>query len=147
MKTNRIYRAFFNMMLTESMSVGRYDLDENFIALTDGYRAYKILKSDCPLNFSRIRDFSDNDNEMPKFELSEEHKKLARTNELFDYRYGGKHRFARKYHCDDCDVWVDDSYVEFFENPTFYGTGETAAVMVCENNATVQGIVLPVRKR
>jgi len=144
MKTNRIYRAFFNMMLTESMSVRRYDLDENFIALTDGYRAYKILKSDCPLNLSRIIDLSDR--ETPKLELSEKHKKLARTNELFDYGYRGKHGFVRKYHCDDFDVWVNDGYVEFFENPTFYGTGETAAVMVCERNDTVQGIVLPVRK-
>lgn len=143
MKINRIYRFFFNMMLSENSRLLRYDIDDNFIALTDGYRAYRVLRRDLPLNLDKIKDITQSN--LPKFELTDAHKKLERTTELKDCSIYGKHIYARKYHCGEFDCWVNESYVELFENAIFYGTGEVYPIIVCEGNRIAQGIILPIR--
>lgn len=144
MKTNKIYRLFFNMMIAESNDVKRYDIDETFIALTDGYMAYKVLRRDIPLNIDRIKDITNKN--LPKIEITDEHKILTRTSELMDSSLYGKPTYARKYQGNDFCCWLNEAFVEVFDNPTFYGTGEVNPVVVCEGrNREPRGLVLPIK--
>lgn len=140
MKEHRIYREFFNLAIAKERRPSYFEIDENFICVTDGYKGYKLLARQFPLNLNFLRKM-----DAVSLDITDKHTKLKRTEDLRDISRGsGGFQAAIKFKADNFNVWINRKLLELFDNPTLYGTHPHEACIVCELDKPV-GIVLPVR--
>lgn len=145
MKIKRIYRMFFNMINDESMTRPVWSsLDDDFILITDGCKLYRMPKNSVPINLAMLRELQAD--KLPKLEITKKHQQLEVTNIIRDSAHGKPSGYIRKLKSNDFNVWINNTFLDMFDNPTLHGTAAVDPVIVCEQKKPV-GILMPIRLR
>jgi hypothetical protein len=150
MKVRKIQSMFFKM-LNSDQKVTKSSVNEFEYAFSDGYRLFILPVKSVNFNMDRCTNFTDEDTVSKLIEMQPEDVEVKKTHDLKEAGNMFSKRIARKFKSKGeipFTVWLNDDWLNYFENPVFYGSGPLNRVLIKENSRgveTIVGVILPIR--
>ena len=142
MKYRKIQSEIFKMLQSEG-KVYKYQVSENEIAVIDGIKAFVLPTSIINFNLEKC---GLNDGIAKYFKSVENAQKMIVTSDLKVMK--ARKLFARKFTCDNFDLWLNNSWLDYFDNAEFWATSPFEPVRVYEKinrKDVLVGILMPIR--
>jgi len=149
MKIRKIQSELFQM-LQQDKKVSKVKISENEYAFTDGRKAFILPVTSINFNMERCQEIKTN----TAFDTFKENKndvELEFTRDVKDLGFKVNKQMIRilKAKCKKSfDVWINNSWFNYFENPKFYGYNENNRVLVKETicgKEKLVAVLMPVR--
>lgn len=144
MNFNKAQKDILNHLLNGD-PVRKFEIDDDYVFITpNGYYGFVFPKVLLQVNIDRMPTFKSIDlaavvNEENACVLTDECKILYRP-------YKG---YARKLKRGDTEIFVNEKYLQWFQNPKFYCTAPNLMVVVTEGTSTsknaIVGLICPLR--
>jgi hypothetical protein len=144
MNITKAQKIIFNALLSGN-HVRRFEFDKDNVFITpDGYRGFVLPYSTLQVNIEKIQVFKN----MDLASIVKDENLLQLTREILIQEH--PKAYLRKLKNEERNVFLDQKYLECFQNPKFYQEDKNRMVVLTEDISAIRknvivGCILPVR--